>query len=102
MNDLNVELKQLLHEEREAALRADLDSLQEVQERKRQLLDQVAREEDSPSVDPALASMARANLTLMRRLVGLQRALSGVDAPGYDAGGKAAPGAQPRTARGSL
>ncbi|MGF1465929.1 MAG: hypothetical protein ACFCGT_07325 [Sandaracinaceae bacterium] len=92
----------LLDEERQAALTADVDTLELLQDRKRALLD-VARAAD-PAALAALAPRARANVALMRQLVATQRALLGLE-PGlasYRPDGQPEVPAAPRTSRGVL
>jgi hypothetical protein len=101
MTNLDRRLSELLAEERTAALGADLETLEALQERKRALLDR-AQAAGEP-VDPRLAEMARANIALIRRLAALQLALAGVDeTSGYDAGGHSTSSPLLRRARGVL
>lgn len=82
-------LAELLAREREAAIVADIDLLEVLQDEKRELLDLAyAEETDEPALHH-LAEMARANVVLIRQLVTLHRALAGIDAvPGYGADGR--------------
>lgn len=96
-----LELADLLTEERAAALSADFDALEALQEKKREVLDRIA--EHGPKEGPEfrrLGEVARANVGLIRHLVVLTRALTGADAAGYGADGKERSNGAPRNRRG--
>ncbi|HJL19624.1 MAG TPA: hypothetical protein RMH99_28430 [Sandaracinaceae bacterium LLY-WYZ-13_1] len=105
MSDVVRDLSDLLDRERAAALRADVEALEALQDDKRALLER-ARGADVSANDPALvrlAATARANIALIRQLATLQRALLGLDASGgYGAHGEEVAPHAPRLARGVL
>ena len=71
----------ILDEEREAARKADVEALVEIQERKRVALKDLRRV-DLPAQDAeTLAARARENVALMRHLVQLLGATLGVGEP---------------------
>lgn len=95
-------LAELLQEERDAALAADVDTLERLQEDKRALLDEVREIEGAASETwQSLGQRARANVLLMRQMVAFQRALLGLDSggAGYGASGEPAMPAGPATTR---
>lgn len=69
MNDAAAEFSLLLDREREAALRADVEGLAELQEHKRQLLERVRRGELQGRIPNDLVVRAHANIGLIRSLV---------------------------------
>ncbi|MCG8556066.1 MAG: hypothetical protein MJD61_12390 [Proteobacteria bacterium] len=68
--------RSLLEAERNAAVAADLDALLALQKDKRELVDELRGHGFDATVLPELAAKARANLQLMRHLVGVLRALT--------------------------
>ncbi|MGE0790445.1 MAG: hypothetical protein AB7S26_32510 [Sandaracinaceae bacterium] len=102
--ELLQELADVLSEERAAALRADVDRLESIQEQKRELIGRAKDQNvtDRPSFH-ALSEMARSNVALIRRLVSYYRALVGDEAaPSYGADGKSASGPPILARRGVL
>ncbi len=86
----------LLEAEREAACRAEVDRLVQLQRRKRALLEPLRRQPPSPEEAERIAARSRANLRLLRHLAECFRALGGAEEPeavrGYDARGRRALG----------
>lgn len=106
MDDLLQNLEELLTHERQAAIDADVERLEALQEEKRALFD---RARDAGGLEGPrfrrLSEMARANVGLMRQLVLVHRALAGVDQAGggYGADGRTQdPPDGPRLTRGVL
>ena len=94
MSDAVQAFKDALETERNAALRADFDTLLSVQEEKRGLLEQV-RASATPEMAGELAELARKNLGLLRHLLSCVRGYLGLDAePGYGARGQSIDGPQ--------
>ncbi|MFK7988966.1 MAG: hypothetical protein AB8I08_23310 [Sandaracinaceae bacterium] len=93
-------LADLLARERAAALDADLDALEAIQDEKRALFEEVGSFTDGPAFQH-LSQVARANVGLIRQLVALHRALAGVDAVGggYGSDGREQYGARPAFVR---
>jgi hypothetical protein len=95
----------LLDSERQAALTADLESLVRLQDDKRALLAELAREPLSDEVIERLHARARANVASMRHLTAILRALliagEGEGEPGYDDRGSRRP-PELRRLRGAL
>lgn len=89
MSEASRALADLLRRERAAALQADVEALEVLQEEKRELLARVEREGgiDGPTFEH-LAEVAKANLVLIRQLVALHRALAGLAPGGYGADGR--------------
>jgi hypothetical protein len=88
VTDPAAEFSQLLELEREAALRADVDELAEIQERKRGLLDRVGRGELKGTVVDDLVTRAQNNIGLIRHLVACLRGCLGAEAePTYTSKG---------------
>lgn len=96
-------LLELFEREREAALRADLDALVELQELKRGVLDQLCGDGSGLPADQLapIVLAAKSNLVLLRQLTSVHRALAGVDAASYGADGREVVGA-PTSERGAL
>jgi hypothetical protein len=69
VEDAAAEFSQLLEREREAALRADVEGLVELQEHKRRLFDRVRRGELGGEIPNELVARAHANIGLIRNLV---------------------------------
>ena len=69
MQDAAAEFSQLLEREREAALRADVEGLVEVQAHKRRLFDRVRSGELLGEIPSELVARAHANIGLIRNLV---------------------------------
>jgi hypothetical protein len=88
VNILVTTLADVLHEERLAALRADVGRLVALQDDKRAALDAV-RAAALPAEDLApLAETARENLSLMRQLVTCLRGMAGEEPPTYGRSGQ--------------
>jgi len=103
MADLARALSDLLARERQAALHADVDALEALQADKRALLDEAERAGaiDTPAFE-RLATVARSNLGLIRQLVGLHRALAGIEPAAYGADGRRTATADPVLVRRAL
>lgn len=69
MSEAAAEFSLLLDREREAALRADVEGLAELQEHKRLVLDRVRRGELQGHIPDELIVRAHANIALIRNLV---------------------------------
>ncbi|MCA9609518.1 MAG: hypothetical protein KC619_28160 [Myxococcales bacterium] len=92
MTELLTALAELLRREREAALAGDLEALEELQSEKREAVDALLEAApDDPDAIEALAVDARANVVLIRQLVGIHRALAGLEPSGYGADGRSQP-----------
>jgi hypothetical protein len=78
---------EVLESEREAALRADVDALAAVQERKREALSALLGSDASEDLIAELRARAQANLRLIRHLVGCLQGLVSPQAPTYTAAG---------------
>lgn len=90
MSDAAQAFARALTEEREAALRADFDTLMRVQEEKRALLPQL-KTGIAPELAADLQESARQNLVLLRQLLTLVQGALGVEAgQTYTAHGQAA------------
>ncbi len=88
-------LSRLLEHERIAAISADIDTLMQLQELKRNAIDAV-RASDTPSNEiEALATAARNNIVLMRHLVQCLRGFSLVEESAYGATGERVNAAAP-------
>jgi hypothetical protein len=77
VQDAAAEFSQLLDREREAALRADVEGLAELQESKRHLFDRVRKGELSGEISKELVARAHANIGLIRSLVNCLRGCLG-------------------------
>lgn len=77
MTDAAAEFSQLLDREREAALRADVEGLVELQEHKRQLFDRMRTGELPGRIPNELVVRAHANIGLIRNLVSCLRGCLG-------------------------
>jgi hypothetical protein len=75
--DASAEFTELLDCEREAALRADVEGLAELQERKRLLFERVRRGELQGEFPRELVERAHANIGLIRSLVACLRGCLG-------------------------
>lgn len=69
MEDTLAALDRLLELERQAALRADVDALADVQESKRSVLERLTSRDAEHASMPALKLKAAANVQLIRHLV---------------------------------
>lgn len=101
MDDAN-RLAMLLEQERNAALSADVETLEALQEAKEALLAEVsARGSVDKVAYQRLAGTARSNLALLRQLVVFQRALLGLQekGAGYGATGRPAAPKEPLITR---
>lgn len=78
---------EVLESEREAALRADVDALAAVQERKREALAALLRSDPSEDVAADLRARAQANLRLIRHLVSCLQGIVSPQGPTYTAAG---------------
>jgi len=80
---------ELLELEREAARRADLDTLVALQEQKKQLVEAMGDQGIEVEERDAMVQTAAENIDLIRHLVALFGALAGVGASTYGRGGVA-------------
>lgn len=89
--DAGARFSDLLELERNAALAADLALLEELQEKKRGIVDELAGAGLPAAELDALFKSARRNLALLRNLVDIHRELAGANRPStYDASGRSA------------
>lgn len=76
------ELAQLLEAERDAAIRADVDALVELQVSKRETLDRLVARGAGERELSRLSHRARQNVALMRHMLECMRGLVGIDHAG--------------------
>lgn len=79
MSDAAAAFSLLLDREREAALRADVEGLGQLQEHKRELLDRIRRGDVQGAIPNELVQRAHANIGLIRTLVVCMRGCLGLE-----------------------
>lgn len=87
MSDIASVFGQVLDEERQLALRADVDGLAAIQDKKRELLSQLSSSDVPEREIAELKLKALTNVQLIRHLVACLQGLSAPPAPTYTAGG---------------